>query len=46
MSSITIFLPKNLKQAFKIKAVANGKTMTEILEDFIKSYLEEKRVIN
>ena len=39
MDKIYFKLPTELKQSFKVKATVNKKDMTELLVDFIKSYV-------
>lgn len=39
--SITIYIDKELKTKFKIVALKEGKTMKEILTEFIESYVNE-----
>ncbi len=36
-----VFLPASLHTQFKLKAVGEGRSMNEIIEDLIASYLEE-----
>ena len=39
--SITIYIDKDLKTKFKIIAIQQGKSMKEILTEFIENYVDE-----
>ena len=43
MKQLTIRLPEQLHQAFKIKTAQKSEVMGQVLEAFIMKYVEEKK---
>ncbi|MBS4760970.1 MAG: hypothetical protein KHX03_09765 [Clostridium sp.] len=43
MEAYSMYIPKDLKRSFKAKASKEGKSMCELINEWIASYVQEKQ---